>query len=128
MTKDKTWDDTVWVIRTDGDQKLTRVVTDEAKAQKARDEGHEVGEYVLPQIDPEPTAALHSVSIKAATVSPFSATVEIDGKHATNIQAIKVEMGLDHCNRVTMTFEPEQLEIEGQFEGWVRVPSQGVQI
>lgn len=72
----------------------------------------------LEQPEQEPRTALHSVQISADTWSPDSVQILIDGRTAPNVQSLKVELGTNHPNRVTVVFEPDELEIDGVFEGW----------
>lgn len=118
-------DEIVWSIKdSNGEEHLTRKQEDADRAHAA---GLEVQQFLPPAEEPDPKAPLHSIQITTKTSSPYSAEILIDGKQSDTIQAIHVDMSVDHANRVTIVCEPEQLEIKGPFEGWAR-PDQPAEV
>lgn len=109
----------IWVV-TPNDGGEERTTRNKDEADRAHAAGHKVESYFPPAPEPDPRAPLHSVSIKSKDGSPYSAEILIDGNQPDTIQAVKVEMGVGHPNQVTLVVHPEELEIDGQFEGWVR--------
>lgn len=63
--------------------------------------------------------ALRTVSVKGGD-DPYATEILIDGKKPECLESLSIKIGIGHPNRVTVTFVPEMLEVEGQFEGWAK--------
>lgn len=62
------------------------------------------------------SCSLRHVKITAPDTNPFHADIEIDGKKPYDLVSLDVRLAVDDVNRVTISFIPEVIEIEGEFE------------